>query len=91
MNFKARVTGFDNTAKEAAAYSFEGCIKQGDNDASTAFVGTPIKTILGEDDATWDAEISADTTNGALVVTVTGDASNSVKWIATIEYAEVRI
>ena len=39
--------------------------------------------------ATWAIAISADTTNGAIAFTVTGEASHSIRWVATINTTEV--
>ena len=39
--------------------------------------------------ATWSIAISADTTNGAIAFTVTGEASHSIRWVATINTTEV--
>jgi hypothetical protein len=82
----ARRTDADN---ESAAYTFEGCIDRNANAASTALVGTPVKTILAEDTSAWDVAVSADTTNGALAITVTGQAAKTIRWVAKIETVEV--
>jgi hypothetical protein len=39
--------------------------------------------------ATWAIAISADTTNGGVAFTVTGEASHSIRWVATINTTEV--
>ena len=39
--------------------------------------------------ANWSIAISADTTNGAIAFTVTGEASHSIRWVATINTTEV--
>ena len=39
--------------------------------------------------AAWSIAISADTTNGAIAFTVTGEASHSIRWVATINTTEV--
>lgn len=82
----ARRTNADN---ESAAYRLEGCIDRNTNAASTALVGTVTKTVIAEDTAAWDVAITADTTNGGLTITVTGEASKTIKWVAQIETVEV--
>lgn len=82
----ARRTDADN---ESAAYKFEGCIDRQTNAASTALVGSVTKTVLAEDTAAWDCNVTADTTNGAIKVTVTGEASKTIRWVARIELTEV--
>jgi hypothetical protein len=86
VSIVARRTDADN---ESAAYTFEGCIDRNANAASTALVGTPVKTILAEDTSAWDVSVSADTTNGALAITVTGQAAKTIRWVAKIETVEV--
>jgi trimeric autotransporter adhesin len=39
--------------------------------------------------ANWSIAISADTTNGAIAFTVTGEAAHSIRWVATINTTEV--
>jgi hypothetical protein len=37
----------------------------------------------------WDAAVTVDTTNGALQVTVTGELSKTIRWVATVITSEV--
>lgn len=55
---------------------------------TTAIVGSVTKTVLAEDVAGWDVSVTADDTNDALIITVTGDATN-VRWVATVRTVEV--
>jgi hypothetical protein len=70
-----------------AVYSFVGGIKRDANAASTALL-TVTKTVVHEDDAAYDCDIEADTTNGALAVKVTGKVGHSIQWVAKIETIE---
>ena len=80
----ARRTDADN---ESAAYEFVGCI---DNNAgTTALVGSVTTTVVAEDTVGWDCAVTADNTNDALIITVTGEASKTVRWGARIELTEV--
>jgi hypothetical protein len=83
----ANVTGGGNTK----AWSFEAAIKRGASAATTAIVGTVIKNIVAADAgaATWDITISADTTNGALAVSVTGQAATTIRWVCRLDSTEV--
>ena len=83
----AGVTGAGNTK----AWEFRGAIKRGANAASTTLVGSVIKDILAYDAgaAAWDVDFTADTTNGALKVTVTGQASTTIRWVCKIETTEL--
>lgn len=83
----ANVTGGGNTK----AWSFEAAIKRGASAATTAIVGAVIKNVVAADAgaATWDITISADTTNGALAVSVTGQAATTIRWTCRLESTEV--
>ena len=84
----AGVTGAGNTK----AWEFRGAIKRGANAASTTLVGSVIKDVLAYDAgaATWDVDFTADTTNGALKVTVTGQvAPYTIRWVCKIETTEL--
>lgn len=72
---------------ESAAYKFEGVL---DNDAGTTSLGSAVtKTVIHEDNASWDCDVTADDTNDALVITVTGEASKVIRWVAEIRLVEV--
>jgi hypothetical protein len=83
----AGVTGAGN----ASAWSFEGLIERGANAASTVVVGTPVLNLIAQDSgaSTWAIAVAADTTNGGLKVTVTGQASTTIRWVAKIETTEM--
>lgn len=78
-----------DVAGESAAYQLLGCIDRGIGVASTALVGSVTKTVIAEDSAGWDVTATADAANGALALTVTGEAAKSVSWVARIELCEV--
>ena len=81
------VTGGGNTK----GWTIEGVIKRGANAASTALVGTPTVTSLYADAgaATWAIAVTADTTNGGLAVTFTGQASTTIRTVAQIRTTEM--
>jgi len=83
----ATVTGGGNTK----AWSFEAAIKRGANAAATSIVGAVIKNIVAADAgaATWDITLSADTTNGAFRVQVTGQAATTIRWVCRLDSTEV--
>lgn len=80
----ARRTDADN---ECAAYEFVGCIDN--NGGTTALVGSVTKTVIAEDSAAWDVNVTADNTNDALIITVTGEAAKTIRWVATVWTTEV--
>ncbi len=72
-----------------AGYIFNGVIQKDTTAASTAFIGTPSKTIMSETVSEWDTNISVDTATGYLKITVQGTASNTIRWVATVQTTEV--
>jgi len=83
----AGVTGGGNTK----GWTIEGVIKRGANAASTALVGTPTVTSMYADvgAATWTIAVTADTTNGGLAVTFTGQLATTIRCVAQIRTTEM--
>jgi hypothetical protein len=81
------VTGGGNTK----GWTIEGVIKRGADAASTALVGTPTVTSMYADlgAATWTIAVTADTTNGGLRVTFTGQASTTIRTVCQIRTTEM--
>lgn len=82
----ARRTDANN---ESAGYEITGVIDRNASAGTTALVGTPTVTVIAEDTAAWDVSVAADTTNGGLSITVTGEASKTINWVATAITTEV--
>ena len=82
----ANVTGAGNTA----GWTFEAVIKRGANAAATSIVQSVVN-LSGQDSGAsgWTVAIAADTTNGGLRVTVTGQAATNISWVCLIEATEV--
>lgn len=72
-----------------AGYRLEGAIRKDANAASTTFIGTPSRVILGETNASWNVSVIADTTNGALAISVVGENAKTIRWVATVKTSEV--
>ena len=83
----AGVTGGGNTK----AWTLEGAIKRGAGVGTTAIVGTVTTTIVAADAgaSTWTVTATADTANGGLAITVTGQASTTIRWVAKAETTEM--
>ncbi len=72
----------------SAAYKIEGCIER--NGANnTVLVGTPVITVLAEEDASWNITVTADDTNEALRIGVFGTAGVFVRWVCALHLTEV--
>jgi hypothetical protein len=81
------VTGGGNTK----GWVIEGVIKRGANAASTTLVGTPTVTSSFADAgaSAWTIAVTADTTNGGLAVTFTGQAGTTIRTVAQIRTTEM--
>jgi hypothetical protein len=75
-----------NVSGDAKGWSFSAVIKRGTSAAATALVGSPTVTVLGADTgaAAWTIALVANTTTGCLSINVTGEASKSLMWDASI-------
>jgi hypothetical protein len=82
----AGVTGAGNTK----GWYVEGVIKRGSGVGTTALVGTPTVTSNYADAgaSTWALTATADTTNGGLAITFTGQASTTIRVTAQIRTTE---
>jgi hypothetical protein len=83
----AGVTGGGNTK----GWTIEGVIKRGANAASTALVGTPTVTSSFADAgaSTWVIAVTADTTNGGLAVTFTGQTGTTIRTVCRVNTVEM--
>jgi hypothetical protein len=81
------VTGGGNTK----GWTIEGVIKRGANAASTALVGTPTVTSSFADAgaSAWTIAVTADTTNGGLRVTFTGQAGTTIRVVCQLRTTEM--
>jgi len=82
----AGVTGGGNTK----GWTIEGVIKRGANAASTTLVGTTVTSMYADvGAATWTIAVTADTTNGGLAVTFTGQLATTIRCVAQIRTTEM--
>jgi hypothetical protein len=89
--FTGEVVSGKTGGGDTKGWTIEGVIKRGANAASTALVGTPTVTSLYADAgaATWTIAVTADTTNGGLRVTFTGQASTTIRTVCQIRTTEM--
>jgi len=82
----AGVTGGGDTK----GWTIEGVIKRGANAGSTTLVGVTVMSTHGDvGAATWTIAVTADTTNGGLRVTFTGQAATTIRCVAQIRTTEM--
>lgn len=92
FTFEVVVTARRSDANdESAGYILTGVIDRNAAANTTALVGSVTKTVLGEDTAAWDVDATADTTNGALKISVTGENSKTIGWVACVRIVQVTI
>jgi hypothetical protein len=85
----AGVTG----AGDTKGWYIEGVIKKGAGVGTTVLVGTPTVTSLYADAGatTWTLTATADTTNGGLAITATGQAATNIRWVCQIRTTEMTL
>lgn len=86
MAFRILVAATTASSGEVAGYEFSGLAKR--TPSSVSIVGTVNKTVLAEEDSSWDCNVSAG--SSSLIVTVTGKAGVSINWVATVWTTEVK-
>jgi hypothetical protein len=87
LAFDILIVARSDNAK-SSGWRFEGVIE---NDSGTVrFIGTPVKTTLGEDDPIWDVGLVADDANDALVIKGFSNSSgDTIRFVATVRTVEV--
>lgn len=86
--FTIRVVGHQISSGEASAgYEMTGVISRRGLPTTTQLSSS--KSVLYETNAAWDANVVADTTNGALSVFVVGEPSKSIRWLCSVETVEI--
>ena len=88
--FKASIISGVTGAGNSKAWTIEGAIKRGANAAATSIVGV-VTTVLAQDSgaSTWAISATADTTNGGLAITFTGQAATTIRVVAKVETTEL--
>ena len=80
------VTGGGNSK----GWEISGLIKRGANAAATTLVGSTVTSLYADAGAaTWTIALAADTTNGGLRVTFTGQAGTTIRTVCQIRTTEM--
>ena len=76
--------GAAGAVNDSAVWEIKVGIKRGASAAATALVGGASITRIAFDAAAaaWAADVAADTANGGLALTVTGEADKNINWVA---------
>ncbi len=89
VSFEGHIIGFEDTTLNKGRYTFKGGITR-DASGNTTLDTTITPTTEFEDSAGWGISITADDSNEALIITVTGAAGVTVDWVAEIDFIEIR-
>ena len=81
------IVGVDTNSNATAGYNIQGLIANAGG--TTALKGSPTIITDFEDVAGWDATATADDTNDALLIEVTGTATNTIRWTARVSTTEI--
>ena len=90
--FSGTVIARENSAQtnDFAVWEIKGGAVRAGSASTTALGSYNINKISESTGAAnWSIALSADTTNGAVAITVTGEASHSIRWVATVNTTEV--
>lgn len=91
--FHGWVIAADQGSSDSSYWKFEGAIIRPSNAASTALVAsvTPSNIAHASGASAWSVAVTADTTNGALKITVTGEAGKNIQWVCRVQSEETII
>jgi hypothetical protein len=90
-SFTIRIMGIRSTLNAGLYQEIRGVISIGAANASAALLLPAIDTVILSSSVGLSVSITADTVNGALKITVTGAANESIRWIAQVEMLEIAI
>ena len=77
---------------DVKGWTFSALAKRDSSAATTTLIVSDIVEIGADAGAsTWSIDVDVDTTTGVLFVKVTGQASRTISWIATLQTAEVTV
>ena len=74
-----------NGAQSYGSWEIKGLLV---NDGGTTTVPNSAITVISNT-SNWGLALSADNSNNALKVEVTGEASHNIRWVANVQTAEV--
>jgi hypothetical protein len=88
--FKGEIVSGVTGGGNSKSWTIEGLIKRGANAAATTLVGSTVTSMYADvGAATWTIALSADTTNGGLAVTFTGQAGTTIRTVCQVRTTEM--
>ena len=85
ITFSGTIVAMQNGAQAYGSWKIEGLLV---NDGGTTTLANSAITVI-QNASSWGLALSADNTNNALAITVTGEASHNIRWVANVQTAEV--
>ena len=83
--FSGTIVAMQNGAADQGGWEIKGLLKN--DGGTTTLVNSNVQTFAEGNG--WAVALSADNTNNALKVQVTGEASHNIRWVANIQTSEV--
>jgi hypothetical protein len=88
--FRGEVISGKTAGGDTKGWTIEGVIKRGANAAATTLVGSTVTSLYADAGAaTWTIALAADTTNGGLTVTFTGQLATTIRTVCQIRTTEM--
>lgn len=85
ITFSGTIVAMQNGAQSYGSWKIEGLLV---NDGGTTTLANSAITVI-QNASSWGLALSADNTNNALTVQVTGEASHNIRWVANVQTSEV--
>tara|TARA_R110002020_G_scaffold401257_3_gene611498 strand:- start:3131 stop:4549 length:1419 start_codon:yes stop_codon:yes gene_type:complete len=87
ITFHGTITAMQNGAQAYAGWEIKGMLV---NDGGTTSLALGnVSDMAATNASSWAVALSADNTNNALKIQVTGEASHNIRWVANVQTAEV--
>jgi hypothetical protein len=87
ITFHGTVVAMQNGAQAHAGWEIKGMLVN-DGGTTTLALGN-VSDMAATNASSWAVALSADNTNNALTIQVTGEASHNIRWVANVQTAEV--
>tara|TARA_R110002167_G_scaffold16980_1_gene65597 strand:- start:2438 stop:3907 length:1470 start_codon:yes stop_codon:yes gene_type:complete len=85
ITFSGTIVAMQNGAQSYGSWDIKGLLV---NDGGTTTLPSSAITVISNE-SNWGITLTADNTIDALFITVTGEASHNIRWVANIHTAEV--
>ena len=87
VTFHGTVVAMQNGAQAHAGWEIKGMLVN-DGGTTTLALGN-VSDMAATNASSWAVALSADNTNNALKIQVTGEASHNIRWVANVQTSEV--